>query len=60
MSTEFFRKLKEGKVDRAEALRLAQLTVLRPGRSLDGTPADYSSPFCWEAFVLVGEYRSSE
>ena len=57
LSTEFFRHLKEGKLDRAEALRQAQLTVLRHGRSLDGAPADYSSPFCWAAFVLMGEYN---
>jgi CHAT domain-containing protein len=54
---EFFKNLKEGKMDRAEALRQAQLTVLRHGRSLDGKPADYSSPFCWAAFVLLGEYQ---
>jgi CHAT domain-containing protein len=55
LTTEFFRHLKEGKMDRAKALRQAQLTVLRHGRSLDGKPADYSSPYCWAAFVLGGE-----
>ena len=55
--TEFFKHLKEGKLDRAEALRQAQLTVMRSGRTADGKSADYSSPFCWAAFVLVGEYR---
>ena len=55
---EFFKKLKEGKVSRAEALRQAQLTVMRNGRSPDGKPADYSSPFSWAAFVLMGEYRT--
>jgi CHAT domain-containing protein len=57
LTTEFFRHLKDGKLDRAEALRQAQLTVLRQGRSLDGKPVDYSSPFCWAAFVLMGEYK---
>ena len=57
--TEFFKQLKEGKVDRAQALRLAQLTVMRHGQSMDGKPADYSSPFCWAAFVLLGEYQAS-
>jgi len=54
---ELFKRLKEGKVDRAEALRQAQLAVLRQGRGPDGRAADYSSPFCWAAFVLIGEYR---
>jgi len=53
--TEFFRHLKEGKLDRAGALRQAQLTVMRQGRSPDGNPADYSAPFCWAAFVMIGE-----
>jgi len=55
--TEFFRHIKEGKLSRAEALRQAQLTVLREGRSPNGKPSDYSDPFCWAPFVLVGEYR---
>jgi hypothetical protein len=54
---EFFKQLKEGKLDRAEALRQAQLIVLRQGQGSDGKPADYSSPFCWAAFVLMGEYK---
>ena len=55
--TEFFRRLKGGQLDRAEALRQAQLTVMRQGRGPNGEPADYSSPFCWAAFVLNGEWR---
>ena len=56
--TEFFRRLKEGNVSRAEALRQAQLTVMRQGRTPDGQSTDYSSPFCWAAFVLMGEYEN--
>jgi tetratricopeptide (TPR) repeat protein/CHAT domain-containing protein len=56
--TEFFKRLKAGGVGRAEALRQAQLTVLRNGLKADGQPADYTSPFCWAAFVLMGEYRA--
>ena len=55
--TEFFRNLKEGSLNRAEALRQAQLTVMRNGRDFNGKTADYSSPFCWAAFVLNGEYE---
>ena len=54
---EFFKRLKEGKVDRSEALRQAQLQVLRQGQGSDGKPTDYSTPFCWAAFVLMGEHR---
>lgn len=53
--TEFFKPLKEGKADKAEALRQAQLTVMHSGRDLDGQSTDYSAPFYWAAFVLVGE-----
>jgi CHAT domain-containing protein len=49
--------VKEGKMDRAEALRAAQLSVLRGGLSPEGRSADYASPFCWAAFVLMGEHR---
>jgi CHAT domain-containing protein/tetratricopeptide (TPR) repeat protein len=55
--TEFFKHLQEGKTSRAESLRQAQLSVLRQGRTPDGKSADYSTPFCWAAFVLMGEYE---
>lgn len=58
LTTEFFRRLKEGNISKAKALQQAQLTVMRQGRSPDGEFADYSSPFCWAAFVLMGEHRS--
>ncbi len=44
-------------MDQAEALRQAQLTVMRSGQRADGKSDDYSSPFCWAAFVLIGEYQ---
>ena len=52
---EFFRNLKDGKLDKAESLRQAQLTVMRSGIDSEGKSADYSAPFYWSAFVLVGE-----
>lgn len=54
--TELFKRLKQGETDRAEALRQAQLTVMRNGKTADGKAADYASPLCWAAFVLIGEY----
>ena len=57
LTTEFFRNLKAGELDKAEALRQAQLAVLRSTeRSPDGT-IGYSDPFCWAAFVLTGEWK---
>jgi CHAT domain-containing protein/tetratricopeptide (TPR) repeat protein len=58
MVTEFFKGLKDGKVSRAEALRQAQLKVMRGGRTPDGKSADYSSPFCWAAWGLYGEWEN--
>jgi len=58
--TEFFKRLQDGKLSRAEALRQAQLAVMRQGRTPDGKSADYSNPFCWAAFVLMGEYRNHD
>ncbi|MCX5696569.1 MAG: CHAT domain-containing tetratricopeptide repeat protein [Candidatus Omnitrophica bacterium] len=57
--TEFFRNLKDGELDRAEALRQAQLTVMKKGQDSSGEKADYSSPFYWGAFELMGEYAVS-
>ena len=54
--TEFFKNLKEGKLDRAEALRQAQLTVMRQGGYPEDRSISYSDPFCWAAFVLTGEW----
>lgn len=56
LGPEFFRRLEESKLDRSEALRQAQLHVLRQGQDPDGKTKDYSDPFCWAAFVLYGEY----
>ena len=55
--TEFFKNLKAGKVNKAKALRQAQLKVMRQGRNPDGKTSDYSSPFCWAAFTLIGDWR---
>lgn len=59
LGPEFFKRLQEGKLDRAEALRQAQLAVLRHGQGPDGKIKDYSDPFCWAAFVLYGEYLNT-
>ncbi len=53
----FFIRLEGGNVDRSEALRQAQLQLLSGGENSKGKSVDYSTPFCWAAFVLSGEYR---
>lgn len=57
LTAEFFRNLKAGKLDKAEALRQAQLKILR-GNNVVNARQDirYSDPFCWAAFVLTGEW----
>jgi len=55
--TEFFKEMKFGKYNKAEALRRAQLKVINEGTNPIGNSTNYSSPFCWAAFILMGEYR---
>jgi CHAT domain-containing protein/tetratricopeptide (TPR) repeat protein len=54
--TKFFKSLKEGKLNRAEALRQAQLSVLRASKKSQDGSVNYSDPFCWAAFTLQGEW----
>ena len=57
LTTQFFQNLKRSEWSREEALRQAQLSVLRDGVGQDGRKADFSHPHCWAAFVILGEYR---
>jgi CHAT domain-containing protein len=47
--TQFYTALKQPGITRAEALRQAQLTLLRS--------PDYQHPYYWAPFVLVGNWR---
>jgi len=53
---EFFKQLREG-TDKTEALRQAQLVVMRQGVYPKDRSISYSDPFCWAAFVLTGEWK---
>ena len=46
--TQFYRVLKNREINKAEALRQAQLSLLRSSQ--------YQHPFYWSAFVLVGNW----
>ena len=46
--TQFYRALKNSEISKAEALRQAQLSLLRSSK--------YKHPFYWSAFVLVGNW----
>ena len=46
--TEFYRQLYQSSISRAQALRLAQLTLLRHVR--------YHSPFFWSPFLLINNW----
>jgi CHAT domain-containing protein/TolA-binding protein len=50
LMTEFYSQLKAGR-SRATALRAAQLQLIR------GSKSDYSDPFFWAPFILIGDYR---
>ncbi len=47
--TQFYTALKQAGITRAEALRQAQLSLLRS--------ADYQHPYYWSPFVLVGNWQ---
>lgn len=47
--THFYAALKQPGITRAEALRQAQLSLLRS--------LDYQHPYYWAPFVLVGNWR---
>jgi CHAT domain-containing protein/tetratricopeptide (TPR) repeat protein len=51
--SEFYRNYKNGKVSKAEAMRQAQLSLLKKGK----TNQNYSHPAYWASFVVVGEWR---
>jgi len=53
----FFDRLREGKISKGEALRQAQLALLRGEGTYDRKSSEYSMPYCWAGFVLMGEYR---
>jgi CHAT domain-containing protein len=46
---DFYRELKEGKKDKLEALRSAQITLIK-----DRT---YSHPFYWAPFIMIGNWQ---
>jgi CHAT domain-containing protein len=59
---EFYRNLWEGRLPKAEALRQAQLTLLREGATRGVRPPGEESagptpPYFWAAFVLSGDWR---
>ena len=49
LMTEFYRELARGNTTKAEALRRAQISLVKSDR--------YSHPFFWSAFVLVGNWQ---
>ncbi|MBE9011766.1 CHAT domain-containing protein [Pseudanabaenaceae cyanobacterium LEGE 13415] len=49
LMTQLYEKLRQPGISRAEALRQAQLTLLRS--------SDYQHPFYWAPFVLVGNWQ---
>lgn len=49
LMTNFYRELAQGNITKAEALRRAQLSILKSDR--------FSHPFFWSAFILVGNWQ---
>lgn len=56
LMVEFYKQLKKSKTQKAEALRQAQLTLLK---NIENRPEDiiYKHPYYWSAFTLIGNWR---
>ncbi|MBF2019985.1 MAG: CHAT domain-containing protein [Hydrococcus sp. C42_A2020_068] len=54
--TEFYRSLVNSGVSKAEALRTAQLKLIKTQESEEITD-QYSSPAFWAPFILIGDWR---
>ena len=50
LMSEFYKELEKGETTKAEALRRAQISVLKN--------AEFSHPFYWSPFVLIGNWLS--
>ncbi len=48
LMTRLYEQLRQPKITKAEALRQAQINVIRQ--------TDFHDPFFWSAFVLVGNW----
>jgi CHAT domain-containing protein len=56
MMKRFYGYLKEVK-DKNEALRTAQIDLIRANGAKDGSPVAFSHPFHWAAFQLSGDWK---
>lgn len=56
LMAEFHRQLKAGK-SKDEALRLAQISLLRPSHPPSRDSKSFSHPFFWAPFLLVGDWK---
>ncbi|MCP4546832.1 MAG: CHAT domain-containing protein [bacterium] len=57
----FYRSLRDG-MSKDEALRAAQIELIRgpievPGENGELVPKDYSAPYHWAAFQLIGDWQ---
>ncbi len=52
----FYRNLRDG-LTKDEALRQAQLEFIRGPIVVDGEARDFSSPYYWAAFQLIGDWQ---
>ncbi len=48
MMKQFYQEIAQGKVTKAEALRRAQVAILKSEK--------FNDPYFWSAFVLVGNW----
>jgi CHAT domain-containing protein len=59
LMSDFYKKWAEGggKLTKVEALRDAQLSLLKGRIKPNGTGFDYTHPYFWAPFVLMGNWR---
>jgi CHAT domain-containing protein len=53
----FYRARVEGQMNKADAMRAAQLAMLEPAARPPGIPRKWAHPYYWAPFVIMGNWR---
>ncbi|MGB2923753.1 MAG: CHAT domain-containing protein, partial [Limnothrix sp.] len=54
LMNRFYEQLNTGNVSKAEALRQAQIAMIKGELTVDGSVGDTANPYYWSPFILIG------